>query len=295
MKARMPTVPTSTLSPHEYLEYLQREHYGAKLCPYAVDVGDVLSANLIASLPPEHRHQLDRIAIGVLPTKSVNASVRQIPTGVVIAFDFGTISFMLALNKILMSRVTLFNFEPTLDLRTAASRGAQAVKSFSGDEEFPSFAVTPKRMLVSAALSNVQTAFIVGHELGHFLLGHLRHHCEGWREQARSDNYYMEFAADARGAELVASSFRRSHDLVFGAGDTVLGQAGVDIFFTYMLFMERVVELPIASPNHPPMSERRLRLRERFWNDLPEPARALATAAEQTFDAFAEILENREY
>ncbi len=288
----MPKVPMDTLSPHEYLEHLQHEYYGKDLPPYAADVGDVLTANLIASLPPQHRQQLERIAIGVLPTKSVNAWVMPVPSGgEVIGFDFGTMSFMLAVNKILLSRVNLFGFEPTLDFEAAAQRAAATVKSFFGAEDLPRFTIAPRRMLVASSLSNAQTAFIVGHELGHVLLGHTRrYHDRGPAEHPHD----QEFAADARGAELVVSSFTQSHNPLFGAADTALGQSGPDIFFTYMVFMERVLKIPshVTSPTHPSSKERRAKLRDRFWDELPENAKALATAAEKTFDGFAELLQS---
>lgn len=123
------TVPIDALTPQEYLEHLQRENYGGNLPAFTVDVGDVLTANLLASLPEEHRQKLDRIAIGVLPTRSVNAWVMQVPSGgEVIGFDFGTMSFMLVLNKILLSRINLFGFEPILDFKTAADLSIKGVK-----------------------------------------------------------------------------------------------------------------------------------------------------------------------
>src|SRR5690349_19475188 len=109
-------IPTNVMSPHEYLEHLQQEAYGGQVTQFAADVGDVMTANLIAALPQEHRHQLDKIAIGVLPTKSINAWAPRVPAGgVVIGFDFGTMTFLLALNKILLCRTTVLGLEPALE------------------------------------------------------------------------------------------------------------------------------------------------------------------------------------
>jgi len=283
----MTDAPIDTFSPQEYLEYLQHTYYGRHLPPFAAEVGDVLAANILASLPPEHRKQLDRIAIGVLPTKSINAWVRPVPSGgEVISFDFGILSFMLALNKILLSRIALFGFEPTLEFHMAAKRAVATVHSFySATEELPRLTVAPRKMLVASSISNVQSSFIVGHELGHILLGHFRK----YSPEAPPDHPHAEeFGADSRGAELVISAFRRIQDPLFGTSESALGQAGIDIFFTYMIFMERVLNTTeIESPTHPSSKDRQRKLRDRFWGELPENARELATVAEKTFEAFA--------
>ena len=145
-------------------------------------------------------------------------------------------------------------------------------------------------MLVASSLSNVQTAFIVGHELGHVLLGHMR---ESYGKEAPAHLLHdMEYSADTRGTELVVTSFRNRYDPIFGASDTALGQAGVDIFFTYLVFMERVTTTPVDShpSTHPSSEYRRAKLRERFWHELPENAKSLASTAEKIFDGFAQIL-----
>jgi hypothetical protein len=285
------SAPVSSLSPHEYLEHLQHQLYGDHLPPYAADVGDVLSANLLASLPPEHRRQLERIAIGVLPTKSVNAWVAAVPSGgEVIGFDFGTMSFLISLNKILLSRTNLFGLEPTLDLTTAANKAIATVRSFSAAQEIPRFLITPRKMLLAASLSNTQTAFIVGHELGHVLLGHLRRLSH---DAGPPDTWHdLEFAADERGAELVMNAAGGGpQNTFFGPSDSLLGLAGVDIFFTYMIFMDHIHERS-DTLTHPTSQARRERLRARFWNELPENAKALALNAENLFDDFVEICDD---
>ncbi len=146
-------------------------------------------------------------------------------------------------------------------------------------------------MLIASALSNVQIAFVVGHELSHSLHGHLE---KPYITEARfSKLQAMEHAADIRGGELALASFLGGNNAVFPSGDNTLAQAGIDIFFTYLIFVRDVLnqsEDPKLSP-YPSPEARRAKLRERFWDEMPEQARALATQAEEIFAAFAEILE----
>lgn len=284
-----------TMSPHEYLEYLQQKEYGGVVPTFAADVGDVLTASLIASLPQEHRAQLGQIAIGVLPTKSINAWVAPVPFGgEVIGFDFGTMSFLIALNKVLLSRITILGFEPTMEYEVAARRARSIVKSFAGTDDLPRWPVSPRRLLIASALSNVQTAFVVGHELGHVLLGHMK---EPYFNEFRvAQLQEMEFRADERGAELALASFRRTHDPVSGTGDTTLAQAGVDIFTTYMIFMSRVLGGPVGThtSSHPPWEARRERLRTRFRQEMTKEAQLLSSMAEDIFEGFIEVLKAEE-
>jgi hypothetical protein len=313
----MTKIPVETMSPHEYLEHLQQEQYGAQLPDFAADIGDVLSANLLAALPDEHRRLLDQIAIGVLQTNDINAWVMDVPAGgKIIGFGFGLMSFMLALNKVLLTRANVLGFEPSLELTVAAEKAKSILNAFYGDKldrnqyaglvgvpigpisitkfsitnSMPRFPVSPRRMILAAALSNAQTAFVVGHELGHALAGHVEERRYAWDDEKR--NHAMEFEADMRGAELVFGGFKRSYDPVFGNEGAAVVQAGPDIFFTYLIFMARFLGLSPDqhSTSHPSYVERRVQLRKRFWKMLPESAQKLATSAEQLFDWFGSVV-----
>lgn len=280
-----------SMSPQEYLEYLQDEIYSGQLPSFATDVGDVLTANLIASLPQEHRRELERIAIGVLPSREITAWVEG---GRVIAFSFGLMSFLLALNKVLMSRVQMPGLEPTMDIEPAARLARSIIESFFGGEKLPIVRTSPTQLLVASALSNLQVTYAVGHELGHVLSGHFNR--IGKRPIRPAEYQRMEHEADIRGGEMALDSFKRGQGALFGAGDTVLAQAGVDVFFTYLGFMNDLRDLPVRPDrdSHPTPETRRDKLRERFWQDMPEQAKALATQAETIFKAFAHILQPNE-
>ena len=164
--------PESMMTPQEYLEHLQTQQFGGEVPPYTRDIGDVLTANLIAGLPDDQRALLRDIAIGVLPTTDVNAYVATVPAGgKVIGFNYGLLSFMLALNKVMLSRSNLLGFEPALEFDQAFELAREIAASFQGSNELPRVTVSPTKMIVASSLSNVQATFVVGHELGHALFG----------------------------------------------------------------------------------------------------------------------------
>ena len=253
--------------------------------------GDVLTANLIGALPEEHRRLLESTAIGVLPTRSINACVIKVPSGgEVIGFDYGTMSFMLMLNKILLSRTNLFNFEPTLGFKDAAILAAKTVKSFFYKNVLPRITIIPRKMLIASSLSNIQTTFILGHEIGHILLRHLRRYTES---NFAEHSHEQEYAADIRGVELVLSSFKRSFDPLFGDSDITLSQAGFDLFFTYIIFIEDFIKKDSSqSSSHPDTRDRLAKIRHRFWDEYPENAKKLASEGEKLFSAFSNFLKN---
>ena len=103
-------------------------------------------------------------------------------------------------------------------------------------------------MLLASALSNTQTSFIIGHELGHVLLGHLDSVAERFTDDTQQSEEWreMEFAADARGAELVNFTFHRDRDQLFGIGETfkVLIIANAAFFPVAMNTLDGVRNVP---------------------------------------------------
>ena len=284
------------LSPYEYLDYLQKEEFGGRAPYFAADIGDVLTASLISSLPDNQREHLEEmgIVIGVLPSTDINAWTVKVPSGegAVIVFSFALMSFLLALNKVLLSRVIGFGLETTMDPGSAAQHALSILNARPGGE-MPRMQLSPRRLLMASALSNVQAAFVVGHELSHHILGHFQG--TNLEERRPSKLQAMEFEADRRGAELAFASYMRNSDALFGAGDTTLAQAGPDIFLTYLIFMFDIYNVQETGySSHPTPELRRAKLREHYWEDMPEQARALAQQAESIFGAFAAILEPKE-
>ena len=105
----MNNIDISSLSPFEYLYYLQNQFFETGEAQIAYDVCDLLTANILGSLPPDHRKKLENIPVGVLPTKQANAIVINVPSGgQIIAIDYGLMSLFTTLNKILICRLTSF-------------------------------------------------------------------------------------------------------------------------------------------------------------------------------------------
>ena len=96
-----------------------------------MDFCDLLAANLLGSLPPNQRQVLERVPIIVLPTKDPNAMVIAIPgCGTVIAIDYGLMSLLATLNKLVLCRLNVFGLEPTMELNQASRIAKNAVEHF---------------------------------------------------------------------------------------------------------------------------------------------------------------------
>ncbi len=278
----------------EYAHKLQ-DQFGTSDSSLTADVCNVLAVNLLGALPTNQRSILGHYPIIVLPTRQVNACcIAGEFDGAVIALDYGLMSFLNVLNKAVLCRFNRFGMETTLQLDDAASKVQAAMDHFFGaSADAPRWPVSPKRMLIAFALSNVQVAFVVGHELAHVLLGHLGEQSQVQivKSKALSEpvlsfqNFHdLEFAADREAAVMVTDHFKKIYDPFFGANEPSYSQAGVDIFFTYLELIEFIFFDGATSETHPPGSLRRMKLREAVWNRLPEPSRELA-------DVFATIVQ----
>jgi len=290
----------SGLTPWEFAFELQKR-YGVSDSSMTTDVCDVLAVNILGALPHNQRSILEQYPIIVLPTREVNAMCIAGPSeGAVIAIDYGLMSFLNVLNKTVLCRFNRYGMEPTLGLSEAANKIQEAMDHFFGAYgDAPRWPVSPKRMLIASALSNVQVAFVVGHELGHVISGHLGKKAvapvvesKAFSEPVYSFEklYDQEFAADRESAKLVLNHFAKVYDPLFGPNEPSYSQAGVDIFFTYLDMIESVLNLENVSKTHPPCNQRRAKLREAMWENIPEPSRQLAETFESIIGAIRPLL-----
>ena len=69
------------MTPWEFSQYLQEQHFKGKAPDVAADVCDLLLANLVAALSPDQRKLVEDIPVIVLPTRDPNAVCFSCPSG----------------------------------------------------------------------------------------------------------------------------------------------------------------------------------------------------------------------
>jgi hypothetical protein len=290
----MTTPSPLLLSPQEYLEEQQREamRQDRALSPLSLEIGDILASGLLASLSDDQRAILRefQVAVGVLPGRQIDAFVQETPSrhGRIICYSYGLMSFLIALNKILLCRVTLpfQGLEPTIGPEDALKRVREAMDWFYKDiEPFPRFTLDTIRTLMASKLAQTQAAFVIGHELGHIIARHL----DAPRPKRLTEARDREFEADERGVEMVLSSYRRRNDL--GAtNELALVQAGIDVVFTYLQFVADYQGNTFVDPPHPSAEDRRQHFRTRYGAELPVLAKDLGDQAAVLFQWFGSNL-----
>lgn len=133
---------------------------------------------------------------------------------------------------------------------------------------------------ISALLRESTELFVVGHEYGHFLSGHLSQDATQKAklgEEATDEimtNWNQEFEADVRGLELMLAAMgQKGYDLS-------LSFWGADFFFGCIDTIERAVSIiqtgvvsPQHSTTHPPTLMRRQLLHQVLQNSVPEEHR----------------------
>ena len=202
-----------------------------------------------------------------------------------------------------MCRLNLFLFEPVLDLNSAATMAKNAVSHFLGkDGKYPRWAVSPKRVLVASALGNVQASFVVGHELGHIILGHLGNmpakstitypnmDLEAYSFTEMQD---AEVKADLFSASMVADHFSKIYDRLFGPNEPSYAQAGVHMLFSYFELVNFVAGVQPTSLTHPSPSQRRELLQEFMWEKVPDASRRLALASAEIVKSIIDIIDSK--
>lgn len=118
--------------------------------------------------------------------------------------------------------------------------------------------------------------FVVGHEYGHITAGHLKesnlrsHDINGKRIERITPNWEMEFEADRIGLFLLIKSCNENSLMPFC-------YLGPELFFTFLDLSERANNLlhlgkerrACGSDTHPPIYDRRKRVRQIFKDSMP--------------------------
>jgi hypothetical protein len=292
------------MTPWEFAQHLQEQHFKGKAPDVAEDICDLLLANLLAALSPDQRKLVEDIPVIVLPTRDPNAVCLSCPGGgFVVAMDYGLMSLYNVLNKIVLCRLNIFSFEPLLDLKSSANMARNAVSHFLGmGGEYPRWAVPPKRVLIASALGNVQASFVIGHELSHVLLGHLGNippkstviypniDLEAYTFTEMQD---AEARADQLGASMVVDHFAKIYDPLFGPNEPSYSQAGVHMLFSYFELVNLISGADAASPTHPSPSERRELFEAFMWENIPDASKRLARAASDIVASIMEVIRSQ--
>ncbi len=293
----------ATMSPYEYADYLRRED-GIEDSDPALIACEVLAATVVGSLPEGQQQLLSDVHVTVMARSEPNAMIYRVPSGgLVIGLHDGLLSWLLGLNRVLVCRLNSLGLHPTIEIPDASAKAAAVVNHhFLGTGEYfrkkpyPRWMMSPRQSLLASALMQMQVSFVVAHELGHKLAGHLYSDAVGddWGARGKSP-HDTEYEADARGAELVMGAFAKNYDRLFGSSIQAVAPAAIETLFTFFDF------IPIAngeykrtssqeSSTHPNPADRRKELRSRLKNTLDPLAIKLSDEAASIFAALGEEL-----
>ena len=232
-------------------------------------------------------------AIGTLPTGQVNALTLGLPghEDYVIAFEDGLFTFALLLGKV-VAQAFPYQIEAAGGIRfsteskdiseiiesnpSVVQRFIEAVTAYTiygKPGRAPTYILQDRyQSAVSSMLTSALELFVLGHEFGHILLGHLTSakrrasvlpSGESDAEEVMYD-WAQEYQADYIGAVLTVRAKQQLEKL-----DLALSFWGTDLFFSGMEVMDKAVSLlrfgdetRIQLGSHPPHAERRSFLRQ---------------------------------
>lgn len=247
-------------------------------------------AEQIESAATAHGMEIsERPLLGTLPTGQVNAMTYLVPGSRyhVVVFERDLFTFALLLSKAICCA---FPVEPSVTERTTFVTSLGPVRQRI--EEHPELVERFTELVLAYALTGRPTPatpylpgrahqhlalvlrtslelFILGHEYGHVLAGHLSQVSRTAPSRARLDDvgaleysWRQEYEADAIGCRL-------AHSAMKGLGyDSALSFWGADSFFSGMDVMDRATSLLLHGDeerhtlsSHPPSEQRRERLR----------------------------------
>jgi len=219
---------------------------------------------LIGVLPSVWQERLRSIPVGTLPDLKVNAATVKSDTGepiVVIASGLSTFLFEVA-NWCTLA-TPMADEEPETTLSDATRHIFQWAMFYvtRQPEWFPQGLVrskSPARRNLIGGLWTNGLNFVLGHEYGHALLGHLDTAQVktiagdgGASLRAYDFSYQMEFDADATGAEIALEFSRSLHGGWIGAGT-----AGTELALRTLWLIEQLFPSRSPSRTHPTSQQR---------------------------------------
>lgn len=237
-------------------------------------------------------HIAKKPLIGTMPTGQVNAMTYLVPctTDHIVLLERELFTFALLASKAVCCAFPIVASSPTEGTLIAAGLGAaedriqqqpQLVEHFI--EVAMAYALTgrpsvappywPERdyQMLSGVLQQSMLLFVLGHEYGHMIAGHLLQVSSATEERSPVDvdaldySWRQEFEADVVGCRLSVAAMNQ-----LGYGP-VLSFWGADFFFSAMDVMDRSTSLLLCGDenkrklgSHPPSKDRRSHLRRTF-------------------------------
>jgi hypothetical protein len=265
---------------------------------------DYLVKSITDALPEEKRQQLqDKVFAGDFPTGDFNAHAIGVPSrsGYVFLLNVGLMSLLYDTVKVLISQSKWARFsgrgevilgtehgDTELSYQQAGTYLRGTIKKYVQLGKYAPltqhYAIKGEsRNLILSMLVLSAERFVLAHEFGHAILGHLDNAKTasisvpyiGIEIPVISKSWEQEFDADFTGLALVLGCLPEERKDRFSDFEWEVGIAGPFLFFELARLIERVGDVKYVS--HPP-SEQRSKLLELVLKEasLPEPAFSLS-------------------
>lgn len=270
------------------------------------EVVDILFEDLTKSMESNQRREIvDKVAVGELQTRDANALCIKVPAGgYVILFNDGLMMLLHKLAKAVSSRVRIArsplearNLRPrTLSFEETPNYVYEIIARYLMNKHpiGPEIPLEHDQYWFSDKLRWFMELFVMGHELGHILEGHLSKakilRFKIGREEITvlKPSCNQEYDADIRGLLLVMNARGETFDYDRTTSRS-LAYAGPDFFFTIMDLIEKIAN--VKPESHPTAVLRRENLRN--FISANEKGLALAKDFEEIIDGMWRIIYRR--
>ena len=265
-----------------------------------------LADGLISMLPTDWRTQLQNIPVGTLPDLKLNAETVRSPDGdpiIVVASGLGAMLFEVAAwyagatelqgapAEVEIADATRNIFQWTIFYVTRS-------KDWMPKDVFRSkFPI--RRNLIGGLWTNALN-FVLGHEYGHAILGHLNHpSCKTLNISSFDSapllvfdfSHQMEFEADVKGIEIALTFSKSAHNGWIGAG-----ASGTELALQLLRLIEELFPRKTERSTHPSAVERLNRfhetLRDKHGDEIADSLHQLKSYFDMTATIGRHILDD---